>query len=241
MDDRKRFFLHRLMMFGSVLLFAVVFFLIALRGRDNLDAEFHYHKLDDGTISVEGYSGGAPKKLTVPDTIDGYPVSQINASAFAEVSTLKSVTLPATVRRIGEDAFYNCDHLEKVILNGPLEEIGRSAFEGCSYLRKIDLPEGLTRIEKDAFAGCTRLPSLKIPASCTAMGDEIFRGCEMLTLDCSLNPAAEQYATQYGIPVGFERSESQFYLKLALSVLIPLLILVAALILWKRFRKSKKG
>ncbi len=239
MNEGKRLIMHRLLMLGSVLLFALVFFLLAVQGRDDLDAEFRYRVLEDGTIAVEGYSG-TTKKLEIPGTIDGKTVSEIYSNAFADQDTLKSVTIPASVKRIGEYAFNDCDSLKTVKIEGKLDEIGRCAFSGCSYLRNIELPDGLTRIEKEAFSGCTRLTGLKIPASCTTIGDDVFIGCESLTLDCSENDSAAAYAASYQIPTGFANSYNQVYLKLTLIVGIPVIILAAVLIVMRKKRKEKE-
>lgn len=239
MNERKRLILHRLLMLGSVLLFALVFFLMAVRGRDDLDAEFRYRLLDDGTIAVEGYSG-TTKKLEIPGTIDGMTVSEIYSNAFADQGTLKSVTIPASVKRIGEYAFNDCGSLKTVKIEGNLEEIGRSAFSGCGYLRNIELPDSLTRIEKEAFAGCTRLTGLRIPSSCTTIGDDVFIGCESLTLDCSENELAAAYAEANQVPASFGESNGDVYLKLTLAVGIPVLVLAAILIaLWVRRKKNE--
>ncbi|MGM9637258.1 MAG: leucine-rich repeat domain-containing protein [Eubacteriales bacterium] len=242
MNDQKKLFWHRLFLLVVVLIFAVVFFLLALQFGDDLDAEYTWHELSDGTVAIEGYTG-SPSKLKIPETIDGKTVGAIYPNAFAYLDELKSVTVPATVRVIGEGAFYGCDSLNSVELSEGLEEIGRSAFEKCSYLKEINLPESLKTIGEDAFNGCTRLSGLKIPAGCTAIGDDAFIGCESLTLDCSENALALDYAGRYQIPTGFANSNGRTYLLLSLAVGIPVVLLA---VLWfvlrtlRRRRESKK-
>lgn len=51
---------------------------------------FEYDVLDDGTITITGYSGS--EELTIPNTIDGYTVSAIEESAF-EFESFSSVCI----------------------------------------------------------------------------------------------------------------------------------------------------
>lgn len=236
MNDQKKLFLHRLFLLGVVIVFAVVFFLLALQFGDNLDAEYTWHELSDGTVAIEGYTG-SPTKLEIPETIDKKTVSTIYPNAFAYLDSLTGVKIPSTVRMIGEGAFYGCDSLNKVELSEGLEEIGRSAFEKCSYLKKINLPESLLTIGEDAFNGCTRLSGLKIPSGCTAIGDDAFLGCESLTLDCSESDLALDYAGRYQIPTGFDDSNGSTYLQVSLAVGIPVILLV---VLWFVLRTVKR-
>ena len=238
MNEQKSLILHRILMLGSVLVFALVFFLLALQVNDNLDAEFRYRELEDGTIAIEGYSG-SPRKLTIPGTIDGKTVSEIYSNAFAAQSDLRRITIPASVKKIGEYAFNDCTSLRKVTIEGSVEVIGRSAFAGCAYLRKIELPEGLTRIEKEAFSGCIRLAKLKIPASCEIFGDDVFLACESLTLDCSENEIAAEYAASNQISASFSDSNGDIYLKLALVIGVPVIVLATVLIVVRKKRQEK--
>ena len=68
--------------------------------------------------------------VTIPETIDGYPVLFIGDYAFGN-SKFKSITLPSK-----------------------LEQIGSSAFYECEKLKSIEIPAGVTEIESDAFYGC---------------------------------------------------------------------------------------
>lgn len=78
--------------------------------------------------------------VNIPDTINGKPVTEIAANAFAGVEAISHVFIPASVKKIGDAAFQNCASLTTVkIAYGGLEYLGRSAFEGCA-MTSIHLP-----------------------------------------------------------------------------------------------------
>ncbi len=49
--------------------------------------------------------------VTIPDTLDGYPVTSIGSSAFSGCTSLTSITIPAGVTSIGNGAFEGCTRL----------------------------------------------------------------------------------------------------------------------------------
>ena len=48
-----------------------------------------------------------------------------------------NITIPHSVRSIGDLTFYNCSNLENAIIGESVETIGDSAFDSCSYLKCI--------------------------------------------------------------------------------------------------------
>lgn len=67
----------------------------------------------------------------IPDTIDGKNVAAIMPSAFSDSSicpTVKSVTLPSTVRTIWSNAFKDCFHLTDLYIKSGAIEIFEDAF-----------------------------------------------------------------------------------------------------------------
>lgn len=60
-----------------------------------------------------------PARLVIPETLDGCPVTAIGDEfLYGAAATLKSVVIPATVRRVGKSAFGWCDPLEYVAFTG---------------------------------------------------------------------------------------------------------------------------
>ena len=111
---------------------------------------------DGVTCAVTGLGTVRKSELVIPDEIDGYRVSVIDADAFLGAS-ITSLTLPDTVVEIGSNAFYGCARLGSVTLSKNLLIIREGAFRGCAALTSICLPERLSKIEHDAFYGCRSL------------------------------------------------------------------------------------
>ena len=65
-----------------------------------MQAQFTYTTNNDGSLNIAGYtgSGGA---VTIPDTINGLPVTSIGDSAFRYCTSLTSVLIPNSVTGIG--------------------------------------------------------------------------------------------------------------------------------------------
>lgn len=228
---------YKILLTLSVLAITVAFFLIVPKFYDNNHAKYTYTLLEDGTVTIDGYTG-APSKLEVPKEIDGYTVSAISNSAFANKRELKEVTLPESVGSIGEYAFYDCTGLRSIEAPGTVR-IGNYAFFGCSDLRSVDWSSELRSIGASAFASCLKLKSLKVPASCEEIGVDAFMACESLVLDCSENDMAAQVAAQYSIPTDFADSDDWILLQVGLIVLAVVAVLAAVMLIGRRRRKSK--
>lgn len=99
--------------------------------------------------------------LVIPETVtyDGktYSVTKISQNAFANCSSLTSVTIPNTITIIDINAFNGCSGLTSVIIQGnggtsnSVTSIGRWAFTSCGKLRTVFIPSSVTTINADAF------------------------------------------------------------------------------------------
>ncbi|MBQ8960044.1 MAG: leucine-rich repeat protein [Ruminococcus sp.] len=110
---------------------------------------------------------GSETSYTVPDTVEGLPVTEIGDTAFAGVFELTSLVIPDTVTRIGDDAFNFAFYLEEITLPSSLEYIGYRAFSLCG-VKTLSLPASLKTIadltsEKETFCqSCPALTSITV-------------------------------------------------------------------------------
>ena len=132
-------------------------------------------------IYVTGYTGTVPANLVIPDgvTAIGY-LGQEEGGAFWGCTSLESVIIPRSVKKIYNRAFAGCTSLASVTIADGVTGIGDRAFGGCTSLASVTIPNSVTVIADRAFSGCTSLASVTIPASVTAIGNEAFHGCTSL-------------------------------------------------------------
>jgi hypothetical protein len=111
---------------------------------------------NEATITSYSGAGGA---VTIPATLDGYPVKSFGGSMFMSVFG------------------YNNNSVTSVIIPSSVTSIGNYAFGGGTSLTSVTIPEGVASIGMQAFQDCTSLTSMVIPNSVTIMGSSVFLGC----------------------------------------------------------------
>lgn len=132
-----------------------------------------------GNVTITGFSG-EPDNIDIPQYIEDCPVVGIRDNAFYRCTSLKSITVPATVKTIGHHAFFGCTSLEKVVLPVGTYEFGMGCFSNCTSLREIVLPDSLGILPDSCFRGCTSLGKVVIPQSVTVIEKFCFCGCTSL-------------------------------------------------------------
>ncbi len=89
----------------------------------------------DGVI-VCAYFGKSVENLVIPNQINGKDVVAIDEE-FISSSKIKSITIPSTVKSIGNAAFSSCTALETINLPSSLTDFGVRVFSGCNKLTNI--------------------------------------------------------------------------------------------------------
>lgn len=89
--------------------------------------------------------------ITVPSSVGGFIVETV----FVNKLNIESITIPDTVKILGNEAFLDCAYLTEVKFgaNSQLEEIGRDTFKNCPSLKEITIPKSVTTIDPTAFDG----------------------------------------------------------------------------------------
>ncbi len=129
-------------------------------------------------VTLDKYSG-TDEIVTIPDTVNGAPVTAIGKNAFSGNSAVKQVKMPSTVREIGTDAFANTTSLEKIELPVGMKTISDGAFRNTA-LTEVKIPAGVHTIGAKAFKSCTKLQTAKLGSFTETIGAEAFYGCTAL-------------------------------------------------------------
>lgn len=135
---------------------------------------------------------GADKNVSVPDT-----VRVIGQGAFEDDTNIELVVLPNSVKRIEAYAFWGCDNLDTVVLGKGLSEVGDYAFTKCTGLEQMSIPSTVTSIGMEAFEDCTNLKDITIPPETVNIQESAFDGCYQLTIHYEKGSAAEEYAKAF--------------------------------------------
>ena len=142
-------------------------------------------------VVVAGYDGSGAAALSWECVEGGTPTFTIEDGVLTavELNGAFEVTIPGTVREIGESAFEGCEDLMSVVMSNGVAKIDDYAFYNCSSLESVTLPYGLTSMGKCAFAYCHELAAVTVPEGVTNVGYRAFYSCDGLTsvaLPCSL-------------------------------------------------------
>ena len=105
-----------------------VFLVVGLaRTRAAQSRDFLYESGGTRAVTITGYTGPGGA-VTIPDTIEGRPVTSIGDRAFYECTGLTSVTIPNSVASVGNGAFSDCTRLTRVYFLGDAPGIAGGWF-----------------------------------------------------------------------------------------------------------------
>ena len=165
--------------FGIVIVLCLVLMLVPTTAFAETSDNFEY-TVAEGKATITKFNDQTATAVTIPSTIDDYPVTAIGEEAFQDYTSLASVTIPNSVISIGEKAFSHCTSLASVTIPNGVQTIRNSTFVGCTSLASVTIPNSVTSIEKWAFNGCTSLTSVTIPSGVQTIGNDAFVNCTSL-------------------------------------------------------------
>ena len=115
-----------------------------------VQAQFTFTTNGDNTITITKYtgSGGA---VTIPDTINGLPVTSIGSDAFNSCFGLTSIAIPNSVATIDTNAFYDCLSLTSVTIPDSVTIIADNAFGSCFSLTSVTIGTNVISLGSYAF------------------------------------------------------------------------------------------
>ena len=155
------------------------------------DEKLYYNVTDDGEIAIVGCAANAIT-ADIPETIADKPVTSIAAKAFEGCQNLQSVTIPNTIKKVGENAFFNCTKLKYGVNITDLEAWCRIAFGNFrgnplsygaplhlngSALETVTIPYSITTIGANTFSGCSSIRKVIMHSGVIGIDSSAFWHC----------------------------------------------------------------
>ncbi len=142
---------------------------------------FNHIDIPDGVTEICDsafvYSGLA-QGITLPDSL-----RVIGNNAF-EGSDFKSIDIPDDVETIGNKVFYSCTKLERCHMPEHMQTVNsNNLFYYCSKLQTVNFPAEWTIIDSSCFFMCSALAITRIPDTVTEIKDSAFGNTGLTDID----------------------------------------------------------
>ena len=193
--------IYPIMITVLMIMFGVKSFAYDIAVKNSNDKFIYYNWINNETeLEVSNLGGGSGSisytyDIVIPKEVyyggKYYSVTSIGSEAFRTGSGyVTSVTIPNSVKHIGELAFSGCNGLNSIYITD-LKAWCNISFEGnpgfsfhSLYLngeeiKELVIPDGVTSTGN--FSSCRYLTSVTIPSSVTSIGDYAFKDCISLT------------------------------------------------------------
>ena len=152
----------------------------------------------DGTLAIcpnAFYDNSNLVSVTIPAS-----VKSIGEYAFAYCTALESIVIPAGVTTIDYGTFERCEALESVVFAGGslLDTIMNCAFQSCYNLSSIIIPDKVKSIGEFAFSYCNNLTSIVIPSSVEEIGEGVcYNSKNVEDVYCFADPSKLTWSERY--------------------------------------------
>lgn len=107
------------------------------------------YEIENGEVTIKSCDAYDSENIVIPETIEGYPVTEIGTSAYDGCSKAEKITLPSSLKKIADGAFVGCEKLKTIELPTSVESIGEGVFERCSSLESITVKNGNTKFTSE--------------------------------------------------------------------------------------------
>ena len=136
---------------------------------------------DKDEVIITGYSEAIDKStISIPDKIDGHPVTMIYYYVFSGLENTKTINIPDSVKVIGAEAFAWSNNLQTINIPTSVTTIDAAAFAGNNKLQSITIPDSVTELGVGAFILCENLTNVTLPNTISSIPYGTFAACVSL-------------------------------------------------------------
>ncbi len=182
---------------------------LGANGSTGAEDSLNYYPLPDNSYGITAGNAKYLETIVIPETYNGKPVTAILDNAFNGATNLQKITIPSSIKLVGENAFENCGKLKFNEVNGALYlgndtnpylvlveakettitecvidqntiAICNDAFYDCTNLSVLTIPKKVTSIGSRAFYNCSRMSSIVLYEGPAFIGEETFYNCASL-------------------------------------------------------------
>lgn len=165
---------------------------------DAVEIDGIYYDLSEESNSA-GVTGSVNDVCVIPDSITyngkKYVVTSIKQNAFFMNYELTSISIPPSIKSIGDCAFFDCTSINAVYIsdlvawcNIDFGQMGNSNPLGLAHhlylngeeMKNLVIPDSITEIKDRVFHGCEGLTSVVFHDKITSIGDQTFIYCSGL-------------------------------------------------------------
>lgn len=159
------------------------------------DPSYFYYNISNNQVTIKGLKNeNAPKKIVIPSTIEGYPVTKVAERAFDGDINLEELTIGDNVTAFEPyncgESFYNLKAINVSSGNKAYSSVDGVLFNKAKtelliYPRvktntSYTVPNGVTKIGRFAFYYCKSLESVSFPNSLVIIAGCAFSECYKL-------------------------------------------------------------
>jgi len=141
-----------------------------------------------GKLSITDCSTSAYGNITVPDKIEGFPVTSIKTKAFENCKMITGIFIPDSVTEMGDAILTGCTGLLELEIPY-LDSVFAKLFNEVQYeisddvvphsLKKVTVNSGI--IPNGAFRQCNSISIVVLGDKVTAIGEYAFYWCNSIT------------------------------------------------------------
>ena len=136
---------------------------------------------DNDEVVITDCSDSIDKStISIPDKIDGHPVTMIYYYVFSGLENTKTINIPDSVKVIGAEAFAWSNNLQTINISNSVTTIDVAAFSGNDKLKTINIPNSVTELGAGAFILCENLTNVTLPNTISSIPYGTFAACVSL-------------------------------------------------------------